>query len=146
LTTTANITAWTAQGYGFYQPVGVANSIFTPAPTLAPATNPGEYWNTVKGGSTVPLKFNVFAGTVEKTSLADIASFQQAKLSNCSGGMGDDPIDIVSTGNTSLRYDGTGGQWIQNWKTPSVNGDACYRAWVTFADGSSLEAFFKLRK
>ena len=59
---------------------------------------------------------------------------------------GEDPIDITSTGNTSLRYDGTGAQWIQNWATPKVNGDTCYRAWVTFADGSTLEAFFKLKK
>ncbi len=146
LTTTANITAWNALGYGFYQPVGVANSTFTPSGQTTPTTNPGDYWNTVKGGSTVPLKFNVFAGAVEKTSLADIASFQQGKLSNCSGGVGEDPIDITSTGNTSLRYDGTGGQWIQNWATPKVNGDTCYRAWVTFADGSTLEAFFKLKK
>ena len=146
LTTTANITAWNALGYGFYQPVGVANSTFTPSGQTTPTTNPGDYWNTVKGGSTVPLKFNVFAGAVEKTSLADIASFQQGKLSNCSGGVGEDPIDITSTGNTSLRYDGTGAQWIQNWATPKVNGDTCYRAWVTFADGSTLEAFFKLKK
>ena len=67
LTTTANITAWNALGYGFYQPVGVANSTFTPSGQTTPTMNPGDYWNTVKGGSTVPLKFNVFAGAVEKT-------------------------------------------------------------------------------
>jgi len=27
-----------------------------------------------------------------------------------------------------------------------VTGDSCYRAWVTLADGSTLEAFFKLKK
>jgi hypothetical protein len=145
-TTTASITAWNALGSGFYAPVGVANSIFTPAPSAAPTTNPGEYWNTVKGGSTVPLKFNVFAGSVEKKSLSDISSFQTSKLSNCSGGVGDDPIDLTTTGGTTLRYDTTGMQWIQNWATPKVTADTCYRAWVTFADGSSIEAFFKLRR
>src|SRR6266508_3078937 len=142
---TLTVGAWNAQGYGFYQPVGVVNSIFTAAPNNAPISNPGEFWNTAKGGSTIPLKFNVYAGTVEKTSLSDIKSFQSQKLV-CSGGAGDDPVEITITGATSLRYDGTAGQWIQNWKTPTGNGDTCYRAWVTFADGSSIEAFFKLKR
>jgi hypothetical protein len=144
-TTTANITAWNAQGYGFYAPVGVSNSIFTAAPSDAPVSNPGEVWNTAKGGSTIPLKFNVYAGTVEKTSLSDIAAFQSQKLV-CAGGVGEDVVEITTTGNTSLRYDTTAMQWIQNWKTPTANADTCYRAWVTFADGSSIEAFFKLKK
>jgi len=146
-TTSASITAWNAQGYGFYQPIGVPNSIFTPAPTAAPTANTTTVWNTVKGGSTVPLKFNVFAGTTEKTSLSDILAFNQQKLGSCGVTGVDDPVETISdTGGTTLRYDGTAGQWIQNWKTPKVNADTCYRAWVTFADGSSLEAFFKLRK
>jgi hypothetical protein len=37
-------------------------------------------WNTVKNGSTVPLKFNVFAGTTERTSTADIQSFSAVKV------------------------------------------------------------------
>jgi hypothetical protein len=144
---TLTIGAWNAQGYGFYAPVGIANSTFTAAPALAPTTNPGDYWNSVKGGSTVPLKFNVFAGSVEKTSLSDILSFEQKKLANCSGGIGEDPIEtLATTGGTNLRYDTTGMQWIQNWGTPKVTADTCYRAWVTFADGSSMEAFFKLKK
>jgi hypothetical protein len=74
-------------------------------------------------------------------------SFEQKKLTNCSGGVGEDPIEtLATTGGTTLRYDGTGGQWIQNWATPKVTADTCYRAWVTFADGSSIEAFFKLKK
>ena len=146
-TTTASILAWSAQGRGFYPPVGVPNSIFTAAPGAAPLSNPGEAWNTAKGGSTVPLKFNVYAGTVEKTSLSDIKSFQQSKLASCAGGDAEDPVeDTPTTGGTTLRYDGAGAQWIQNWATPKVTYDTCYRAWVTFADGSSLEAFFKLRK
>jgi hypothetical protein len=146
-TTTASILAWSAQGRGFYPPVGLPNSIFTAAPGTAPLSNPGEAWNTAKGGSTVPLKFNVYAGTVEKTSLSDIKSFQQSKLASCAGGAAEDPVeDTPTTGGTTLRYDGTGAQWIQNWATPKVTSDTCYRAWVTFADGSSLEAFFKLRK
>jgi hypothetical protein len=103
-------------------------------------------WNTVKGGSTVPLKFNVYAGGVEKKSLTDIKDFKTLSLVACAEASLDDPVDITSTGGTTLRYDTTGLQWIQNWQTPKVNGDTCYRATVTFADSSSLSAFFKVKK
>lgn len=149
-TTTASITAWNAAGYGFYQPVGVANSIFTPAPGTAPTTKPLTVdWVTAKGGSTVPLKFNIFAGSVERTSLAGTfgaTPFETKKLASCTDSLSEDPADFTTTGSTTLRYDTTGMQWIQNWQTPKVSGDTCYRAWATFADGSTLEAFFKLKK
>jgi len=146
LTTTANITAWTAQGTGFYAPVGIDNSEFVAAPGLPPALNNTDVWNTVKGGSTVPLKFNVYAGTVEKTSTSDIQGFTANKLASCSAaGTMDDPLDyFLTTGATTLRYDTS--QWIQNWQTPKVTNDTCYRTTVKFADGSSISAFFKLRK
>jgi hypothetical protein len=154
-TTMASILAWNANGRGFYAPVGAdaGHSIFTPAPGITPTVKPSTMdWNSAKGGSTVPLKFNVFAGAVEKTT-ADAfpganlaAAFNAAKLNVCTDTTSEDPIDFTTTGSTSLRYDGTAGQWIQNWKTPNVTGDSCYRAWVTFADGSTLEAFFKLKK
>ena len=105
----------------------------------------GGVFNIVKGGSTVPLKFEMFSGSTELTSLSDIKSFTTAKVS-CSalGGTVTDEIEVVSTGGTSLRYDTTGGQFIQNWKTPTGAG-TCYKATMTARDGSSLVAFFKIR-
>ena len=147
--------AWNALGYGFYQPVGAdaTHSVFTAAPASAPPTKPaGMEWNSVKGGATVPLKFNVYAGTVEKTTADAFPSsnlataFQTAKLNSCTDSTSEDPVDFTTTGSTSLRYDPTGMQWIQNWATPKVSSDTCYRAWVTFSDASSIEAFFKLKK
>jgi hypothetical protein len=154
-TTTASILPWNAAGRGFYAPVGAdaAHSLFTAAPGITPTVKPSTMdWNSAKGGSTVPLKFNVFAGTVEKTTAdafpgANLATaFGAAKLNVCTDTSSEDPVDFTTSGSTSLRYDGTAGQWIQNWKTPNVTGDSCYRAWVTLADGSTLEAFFKLKK
>jgi hypothetical protein len=149
-TTTASILAWDAAGHGFYAPVGVANSVFTPAPGSTPTTPSGLAWNTAKGGSTIPLKFQVFAGTTELTDTSTpypITSFNATKMSNCgSDATASDAVEFTTTGGTSLRYDATAHQWIQNWKTPTVNSETCYRAWVTFADGSTLEAFFKLKK
>ena len=146
-TTTASITAWNAQGHGFYAPVGVPNSYFVAAPGQPPTAHcTTTMWNTVKGGSTVPLKFNVFAGTVEKTSTSDIQSFTVAKLPTCSSDPYEDPVDVTTTGGTSLRYDTIEHQFIQNWKTDKVNQDSYYRATVRFMDGSTISAFFKLRK
>jgi hypothetical protein len=141
-TATANITAWSAQGKGFYEPVGVSTSYFVAAPGSAPSVSSSTLWNTIKGGQTVPLKFNVFAGTIEQTSTSAISSFTAVKVSCVASNVTEDPVDFTTTGATVLRYDG--GQFIQNWKTPT--GTDCYRATATFADGSTLSAFFKLKK
>ena len=119
-----SVTAWTVSG--FYNPV-----------------DGGGIVNTVKGGSTVPLKFEVFAGPTELTQTSAILTFKQRTVA-CAGGAVLDEIEIVSTGGTSLRYDATGGQFIQNWQTPKQAG-ACYVATVTMADGSSITASFKLK-
>src|SRR5215212_52710 len=121
------------------------NATFTAAANGSPAM---DLWNTVKGGSTVPLKFNVYAGSVEKTSLSDIKGLtaQQLKTRSTDQTAVNDPVDFTTTETTSLPYDTTAKQWIQNWKTPKVGSETCYRATVTFADGSSISAFFKLLK
>jgi len=121
---TYTVLAWTLNG--FYQPVDMS----------------GVY-NTVRGGSTVPLKFEVFAGSTELTSTTAVLSFVQTRVA-CDGSAPQDDIEITSTGGTSLRYDTTGGQFIQNWQTPRQAG-ACYRVTMTAQDGSSLVALFKLK-
>jgi len=86
-------------------------------------------------------------GAPELTATSNVSSFDLVKLTSCSGTATEDAVDyFTTTGATSLRYDGTAGQFIQNWKTPSVNADTCYRVNVRFLDGSAIYAFFKLRK
>ena len=121
---TYDVLAWTLNG--FYQPVDM-NGVF----------------NVVKGGSTVPLKFEVFAGTTELTSTTVVKSFVQSKVA-CDGTAATDEIEFTTTGGTSLRYDTTAGQFIQNWQTPKAAG-TCYRVTMTTQDNSSLVAFFKLK-
>jgi hypothetical protein len=120
------IAAWTLNG--FYQPVTM-----------------GGVYNTVKGGSTVPLKFNVYQGAQgvnERTDIAAVSGF--AVIENgCAAGP-EDPVDFVTTGGTTLRYDTTTRQFIQNWQTPKPPGK-CYRVTMTTADGSTLVAFFKTK-
>ena len=79
----------------------------------------------------------------ELTSTSAVKSFVQTKV-NCDSAATLDEIEVASTGGTSLRYDATGGQFIQNWQTPKTAG-ACYRVTMTTQDGSALSALFKLK-
>jgi ABC-type transport system substrate-binding protein len=123
-TTTITILPWTLKG--FYHPVDM-NGIY----------------NLVKGGSTVPLKFEIFAGATELTDPVQVRSLTYAETS-CSANAITDEIELTVTGGTSLRYDTASGQFIYNWKTPKTPGK-CYRVTVITLDGSTLVAYFKLR-
>jgi hypothetical protein len=122
---TLTVGAWMLKG--FYNPVDM-NGV----------------WNTVKSGSTVPLKFELFAAGTELTNVSAVKSITAAQVA-CLGGAEDAIEEVVSTtGGTVLRYDTTGGQFIDNWKTPRNSGN-CYRVTMTSVDGSRLEAYFKLK-
>jgi hypothetical protein len=146
---TLTILAWSLKG--FYQPVGETSSIVS-APGVQPVVSGATVWNTIKGGQTVPLKFNIYrtVGGAQVTTLADAftgAGFGAYQLPGCSGGYTEPEIALsdLSTGGTELRWDGT--QFIQNWKTPKASGaDLCYRAVITAKDGSTITAFFKVKK
>jgi hypothetical protein len=76
---TFTVNSWTITG--FYQPVDMGNIV-----------------NTVKGGSTVPLKFNIYAGGVERTSVTDVM-YQTVQVAEygCSGGFEDPMGDLPNT-------------------------------------------------
>jgi hypothetical protein len=113
---------------GFYQPVDM-----------------GGVYNTVKGGSTVPLKFELFKGDTELTSTSYINQPLRTQKIDCASGATLDDIELLATGGTSLRYDATGGQFIYNWKTPTGAG-TCYKVTVSATDGSSsITALFRLK-
>jgi hypothetical protein len=126
-TGTLVIKPWTLNG--FYQPIDM-----------------GDVLNTVKNGSTVPVKFELFSGATELTSTSAVSSIS-AKQVNCAAFSGD-PVDeieyLAPTGGTSLRYDATAGQFIYNWATPK-KANTCYSLTMTATDGSTLTAYFKLR-
>ncbi|MFY9587859.1 MAG: PxKF domain-containing protein [Actinomycetota bacterium] len=122
-TRTYTVGAWTIRG--FYQPVDM-NGVL----------------NTVKNGSTVPLKWEVFAGPTELTDTSIISTLQ--KQITCGTSAPEDTVEVTATGGTSLRYDTTGGQFIFNWQTPKRPG-TCWAVTMTTADGSSISANFKLK-
>jgi hypothetical protein len=118
------VLAWTLKG--FYQPVDT-NGVF----------------NTVKNGSTVPLKFEIFAGATELTDTAAVDSLTAAKI-GCDATAPLDEVETTATGGTTLRYDATAGQFIYNWQTPKTAGQ-CYRVTMKTQDASTLVAYFKLK-
>lgn len=130
-TSTASV-SYTVMPYrfsGFYSPVDMGNVL-----------------NTVKAGSTVPLKFEVFTSTAELTSTSTIAQFSVREVSCASLGTAlSDAVEVTTTGGTALRYDATAGQFMQNWKTPAGAG-RCYAVTVTTNDGQTRgPALFKLK-
>jgi hypothetical protein len=53
-------------------------------------------------------------------------------------------IEVLATGGTSVRYDATADQYIQNWQTPKKSG-ACYEVTVTTSEASTTSALFRLK-
>jgi hypothetical protein len=125
MSVTYEVKAWTLSG--FYRPVVMGTDVV----------------NSVKGGSTVPLKFEVFAGSAELTSTSISKSFVQSTVT-CGRSTAEDEVEVTTTGGTSLRYDATEGQFIQNWQTPKKPG-VCLKVTMTTQDGSSISALFKLK-
>jgi hypothetical protein len=130
-TATASITAWTLTG--FYQPVTMTASTALPV------------YNLIKGGQTVPLKFNIyqFAGGPELTNVpAAVQQFSLAVIA-CSDGAPITDVDTFpTTGGTTLRYDGA--QFIQNWQSPKA-ANQCLVVTMKAQDGSMLSAYFKTK-
>jgi len=125
-----SVLQWTPKG--FYSLIDMLDS------SNKPVTN------TVKAGSTVPIKFEVFKGDKELTDTSSIKGFSATPV-NCEAGSTNE-IDVTAAGSTSLRYDATTGQFVYNWHTPRDKAGSCYKLTITTSDEvSSLSAIFKLR-
>lgn len=102
--------------------------------------------NTVKAGSTVPLKFNVYKGDAPVTDAAVLEATFTVKRIACDPGTATDAVEeFATTGGTTLRYDADGQQWIQNWATPKAGKGSCYLVSGTTPDGTSTSAKFQLK-
>ena len=100
---------------------------------------------SVKGGSTVPLKWKLQGeGGIEIQDVAavDVKNLRAVPVA-CSSTIATD-VAFTTTGGTSLRYDATAWQFILNWQTPKQPG-TCWRVDVPFVDGSVRSAQFKLK-
>ncbi len=88
----------------------------------------------------MPIKFNIFAGDVEKTSVNDIESLTVEHTANRA------PDGATTESNLSPRYDTSEGQFIANWKVPK-GAAQCYEVTLTANDdnGSTLSAKFRTK-
>lgn len=121
---TYTVMPWTTKG--FYQPIDM-NGVL----------------NTVKGGSTVPAKFEVFSGTTEITDPNQMQLTHKEVV--CATGAVIDEIEATVAGSTSLRYDPIAGHFVFNWKTPA-NAGKCYQLTMTAADRTTtITANFKMK-
>lgn len=118
------VTPWTFQG--FYAPVDM-----------------GDIVNVVKAGSTVSLKFELFAGDQELTSTSAIAGLRTVQHS-CDPSAPVDEIETTVTGGTSLVYDAQSGRFQYNWKT-TKGATGCLDVIIRSDDGSELKAQFRLK-
>jgi hypothetical protein len=121
---------------GFYAPVDMNDVI-----------------NTLKGGKSVPLKFEIFevvrdgdGNEISRTEITDTSAIQSFthEETPC-GDIESTETDAVETTNSlgtiEPRYDANGGQFIGNWKARSPPG-ICYTVEVTTEDDSAT-AYFK---
>jgi hypothetical protein len=107
-----------------------------------------RFYNSVKGGQTVPLKFRVFtlAGT-ELTATTGLSVIVD-KVSCVAGPLDPALLPTDATGATELRY--SGGNFIFNWAVPK-GANNCYEVTVRSPDhatqmsytGVLVDAFFK---
>jgi hypothetical protein len=110
---------------------------------FAPVDNNGVL-NTIKGGQSVPLKWNIPDGSNGWIgSLAVVSSIRQATFT-CTSGAPTDDVEAPTSGQTSLRYDTTANQYIYNWQSPKTS-NTCYKVTVNLTDGSSRSALFKTK-
>jgi len=143
ITTSVDTAAMTICGTATsFSPFAIFVSPVTRTGFYSPVSQVAGFVNTAKGGSTIPLKFNIYVNGVEQTDTAGV-SFQVWAVS-CSATEAEAPVDFTTTGGTSLRYDTDGGYFVQNWKTPKAPG--CYVVrMTTAADGLSISALFKIK-
>ena len=93
--------------------------------------------NLIKPGASANLKLQVFAGSVELTSLGAVAGMTQTQIS-CSTLA---PIGSTTAAAFSLKF---AGQFQARWDSPMA-ANTCWRVAVVTTDGSSLSATFQLK-
>jgi hypothetical protein len=97
--------------------------------------------NQAKAGSSVNLKFQVFAGSVEITSVSAVTAFTQTQISCASLVAVGPTTSALASPAASLKY---ASQFMAKWDPPSTAG-TCWQVAIVTADGSSLRANFQLK-
>jgi hypothetical protein len=99
--------------------------------------------NTVKAGSSVPVKFSL-GGNMGLGIFA--AGYPTSGVSACDASLEDAIEETVTAGGSSLVYDATAGQYVYVWKTDKAWAGSCRTLVVKLKDGTLHYANFKLMR
>jgi hypothetical protein len=103
--------------------------------------------NSVKGGQTVPVKWNV--PTPGGSYIRDTAIVSKLEIATVAceaeGSEYENAIEAETTGNSGLRYDLSAEQYVYNWKTSKAMKNSCRLFILGLNDGSYHYAKFKVK-
>lgn len=103
--------------------------------------------NSVKGGQTVPVKWNV--PTPNGSYIRDTAIVSKLEIATVAceaeGSEYENAIEAETTGNSGLRYDLSAEQFVYNWKTSKPMKNSCRLFILGLNDGSYHYAKFKVK-
>jgi len=111
-----------------------------------PIANPPAT-NTAKGGSTVPVKWQLpdgQGGYISNLGVVTSLNIQEVQCSNLSTTLTNE-VAASTSGNSGLRYDAATHQFIYNWNTGRSMAGKCYVFILRLNDGSEYRANFSLR-
>jgi hypothetical protein len=111
-----------------------------------PIANPPAT-NTAKGGSTVPVKWQLpdgQGGYISNLGVVTSLNIQEVQCSNLSTTLTNE-VAASTSGNSGLRYDAATHQFIYNWNTDRSMAGKCYVFILRLNDGSEYRANFSLR-
>jgi len=111
-----------------------------------PIANPPAT-NTAKGGSTVPVKWQLpdgQGGYISNLGVVTSLAIQEVQCANLSNTLTNEVLASTS-GNSGLRYDAIASQFIYNWKTDRSMAGKCYVFILRLNDESEFRANFSLR-
>lgn len=101
--------------------------------------------NTVRSGSTIPVKWQLpdgLGGFLSDLSVVSAISAQQVSCLTFADALSD-PVETTTAGSSGLHFDWTDMQYIYNWKTERSMGGRCFVLILSFDDGRSYQANFK---
>jgi hypothetical protein len=108
------------------------------------AYNPGQGMSVFKGGSTVPVKFQLknASGALVQAIIAPLWLTPQ-KLSPMSAPVGEPTYSDPVTSGTTYKWDGT--QYQYNWSTKGLQTGYWYRIYAKFEDGTTQSVVVGVR-
>jgi hypothetical protein len=119
---------------------------------FSPVDN-GTTYNTVKAGSSIPVKFNLGGNQglnifyVAKPSDTYQGSYPLSAKVPCNASSPQDLIEeTVTAGQSSLTYDTSANQYVYVWKTDKSYAGTCRQLQVKLADGTMHTALFNFTK